>query len=99
MKRRPNRKLLSQYAGMQPCWWCGWTKLCQAHHLVTKGMGGSRRADVPLNLMSLCIDCHYAHHTTGRPSTEKLAGRVAVKNGVAKEVVDDAMDEIKWGKL
>lgn len=93
-----DKKLLATYRGLQRCWWCGFIKWTQAHHLVTKGMGGSRRADVRLNLASLCIDCHTAHHNGQRPLTADLVAVVAAKNGVQQAEVEDAMRMIKWGK-
>lgn len=93
-----NNKLLAEYRGVQRCWWCGLTKLCQAHHLVTKGMGGSRRADVRLNLAALCLDCHTAHHAGQRPLTVDLIAVVAARNGVQQADVEDALQTIKWGK-
>jgi hypothetical protein len=98
VKRRPNEKLLAEYRGVRHCWWCGKIKRCQAHHLVTKGMGGGRRADVKLNLAALCCDCHTAHHNGERPLTPDLVAVVAAWNRVPEADVEDAMRTIKWGK-
>jgi hypothetical protein len=97
MKHR-DEKLLAEYRGEQRCWWCGLIKRCQPHHLVTKGMGGARRADVRLNLAALCLDCHNAHHNGQRPITADLVAVVAARNSVQQAVVQDAMQTIKWGK-
>jgi hypothetical protein len=93
-----NEKLLAEYRGIRPCWWCGLLKLCQAHHLVTKGMGGSRRADVPLNLAALCWEDHQAHHDGNNPTTADLIAVVAARNDVQQADVESALCEIKWGK-
>jgi hypothetical protein len=93
-----DEKLLGHYRDEPRCWWCGRRKPCQPHHLVTRGMGGSRRADVVLNLAALCIDCHTAHHNGERPMTVDLVAVVAARNGEQISAVEDAMATIKWGK-
>ena len=93
-----NEKLLSSFRGVQRCWWCGLPKVCQAHHLVTKGLGGARRADVRLNLAALCIECHTAHHNGARPLTADLIAVVAARNDETIDAVVDALNTIKWGK-
>ena len=55
-------KIYLQAAGIKPgeyitCEWCG----CPAtdiHHIQRRGMGGSKTADRPENLMALCRSCH-----------------------------------------
>lgn len=93
-----NNKLLAEYRGEQRCWWCGLPKRCQPHHLVTKGMGGARRADTRLNLAALCVDCHTAHHNGQRPLTLDLVAVVAAWNSVQQAAVEAVMQTIKWGK-
>lgn len=109
MQRKARRKnrgvvpddeaLLDQYRGVQFCWWCGRSKFCQPHHLVSRGMGGWSRADVSLNLAALCIDCHQATHSHQRPLYCDLVAVVAARNGVSQAEIEDALRNIRWGRL
>ena len=59
---RPHVRIYLKAAGVSPgelihC------EVCQApatdiHHIQRRGMGGSKTADVPENLMALCRSCH-----------------------------------------
>jgi hypothetical protein len=40
-----------------PCEVCG-SKAVDIHHIEARGMGGSKDADRPENLMALCRKCH-----------------------------------------
>lgn len=40
-----------------PCEVCG-AKSIDIHHIERRGMGGSKEAETPSNLMALCRDCH-----------------------------------------
>ena len=44
-----------------PCEKCG-VKAVDIHHIIPKGMGGSKTKDVIENLISLCRDCHNKAH-------------------------------------
>ena len=40
-----------------PCEWCG-AEANDVHHLIPRGMGGSKTKDYLANLMALCRKCH-----------------------------------------
>ena len=46
------------------------------HHVFARGIGGGKRLDVRINLLSLCRWCHADHHT-GRISRRELVALVA----------------------
>lgn len=55
------------------------------HHLKARGMGGGKRLDIRLNLLSLGPDfvccCHRSHHDVNEPSYRELLGIVARREG------------------
>jgi 5-methylcytosine-specific restriction endonuclease McrA len=55
-------KIYMEYHGIQgdewwPCENCSQTGN-QVHHLIPRGMGGSKERDYIENLIGLCFDCH-----------------------------------------
>jgi 5-methylcytosine-specific restriction endonuclease McrA len=44
-----------------PCSNCS-AQATDIHHIKSRGMGGSKRLDVPDNLIALCRRCHNAAH-------------------------------------
>lgn len=43
-----------------PCEICS-KKAVDIHHIESRGMGGSKKADTPENLMALCRSCHLTY--------------------------------------
>lgn len=83
--------LLAQFRGFLHCEWCGLPRHCVPHHLWARGFGGGSRLDVRVNLMSLCNDCHRAHHDGHRPFKCDLLAVVAARE---KCLQDDIVAEI-----
>jgi 5-methylcytosine-specific restriction endonuclease McrA len=52
------------------CEVCGETAV-DIHHIRPKGMGGSKRADEPSNLIALCRSCHDRAHFKAEPYLTK----------------------------
>jgi hypothetical protein len=40
------------------CWYCNKNVWCEAHHIESRGMGGSKLRDQISNLIPLCRSCH-----------------------------------------
>jgi len=82
-------KTLSLFRGPGPCAWCGrWHPRRHAAHVLARGAGGGSRLDVPLNLVSLCPDCHQGHHAGRRPLRCDLLALVAAREGLLQGDVE-----------
>ena len=58
------------------------------HHLFGRGMGGWRRFDVAVNLISLCRICHNAFHA-GRIERAAILAVVAAREGMTAAEVEE----------
>lgn len=70
------RKIVYKRDGYR-CALCDYTRHLQIHHVVPRGQGGP--ADKPMNMITLCSDCHALAHGIdlrdlgpGRPSPEDI---------------------------
>jgi predicted HNH restriction endonuclease len=63
-----------------PCAYCK-SRSTDIHHLIPKGMGGSKTKDYILNLVALCRNCHNIAHSD-REFNEKL--KILTKNMLQK---------------
>lgn len=52
------------------CEWCFERPMDNIHHIILKGMGGSKKLDYAENLIGLCLTCHKAAHGLVRPTLE-----------------------------
>ena len=76
-------KMLSLFRLAFSCSYCrqptpGGTDPC---HVITRGVGGGTRLDVPLNLVSLCRTCHNENHAGRSPTREELCELVGERYG------------------
>jgi|ERR1700722_1115634 len=103
MKRYPpNEKLLATFRGEGVCEACGrFVSAREAAHILGKGMGGGRRIDHPLNLVSLCApfsggnDCHGRHHLGQSPTAEELWEIAGKREGVTGEQAEAEINRIR----
>ena len=70
--------LLAEFRANTHCEFC--KRWCPGelhpHHVFARGMGGGKRLDVRINLLSLCWWCHADYHS-GRISRRELVALVA----------------------
>ena len=70
--------LLAEFRAKSHCELC--KRWCpgelDAHHVFARGMGGGKRLDLRINLVSLCRWCHQDYHS-GRISRHELLTLVA----------------------
>jgi hypothetical protein len=94
-----NEALLDQFRGPGVCEYCRrFHNYRQAAHVLGKGMGGARRIDHRLNLVSLCIQCHNSHHNGNEPSADTLWGVVAKREKSTVDDVQAAINRIRRGE-
>ena len=64
------------------CLGCEKAQATDVHHLERRGMGGSKKKDVPDNLAPLCRPCHTLADTNqqfNKEISEKLNERITIK--------------------
>jgi hypothetical protein len=66
-----------------PCFWGR-----DPHHLFGRGMGGGKRFDYRLFLLSLCRFCHDDAHA-GKITRAELVAIVAAREGVTAEFIEE----------
>ncbi len=89
-----DKPLLRRFAGPGVCEHCK-RKVSSRdpHHLFGRGMGGGRRFDIPLNLISLCSafsggeNCHARYHA-GQILREMLLAIVAKREGCLQSDIE-----------
>jgi 5-methylcytosine-specific restriction endonuclease McrA len=64
-----------------PCTYCKTERANDIHHLIPKGMGGSKTKDYIENLVALCRNCHNIAHSD-REFNENL--KILTKNMLQK---------------
>lgn len=86
-----NATLLDRFRGERLCCeWCKKVKYCVASHIYTRGAG---RVDIEENLLSLCGECEWSHHSPGgHPTVEEMKLIVALRMGITPESIKDAVD-------
>ncbi len=72
----------------------------EPHHIIGRGMGGGRRMDVRINLISLCAEfsggahCHTLVHV-GRIGREKLLAVVARREGLSVDALERELHRLR----
>lgn len=85
-------RLLNEFRSRHTCEWCGMVSLtgCDPHHIFSKGMGGSQRLDLRINVVALDRACHDAVHAC-HITRDDLVSLVARRE---KTTVEAIVDEI-----
>ncbi len=88
-----NESILKDFRGPGQCGWCArWCNHRQAAHLVAKGMGGGKRLDIRINLISLgcafCCNCHGKSHNGERPMYCDLLAVVAAREQTTQDQIE-----------
>lgn len=90
-----NEELLNRFRGPGVCEWCKRrVSAREPHHVFTKGFGGARRLDVPINLIALCatfsggLNCHDQFHT-GQILREDLLAIVAKRERTTQQAIQE----------
>jgi hypothetical protein len=97
-----DEKLLATFRGVGRCEACRkLVSMRECAHILGKGMGGGRRIDNRLNLVSLCgiftggNDCHYRHHLGRSPTADELWEIVGKREGVSGEAAREEIYRLR----
>jgi hypothetical protein len=82
--------LLNDFRTAPCCEWCKKKNRggLQPHHIFSRGMGGSSRLDVAINLTALCAICHRMVHD-GHIARFDLLAIVAVREGMMQDKIEE----------
>jgi hypothetical protein len=83
------------------CGFCRRYTFIEPHHIVSRGIGGSHRIDLPINIVGLCVTCHRMHHDGRRPLKCDLLAIVAGREGIFQNEIEATLNRLRWrvGKL
>lgn len=62
-----------------PCEYCHQHESGPPHHIIARGMGGSKHRDVIENLIGLCIYCHERAENRAKPKIPKKELKTIVR--------------------
>jgi hypothetical protein len=65
--RIENQEVRQRFSRGPRCEWCRAEGPVQCAHLHARGRGAGWQLDVPINLLSLCPECHATFHQGNRP--------------------------------
>lgn len=91
-----DEETLDRFRGSGRCSWCH--KYVQSRdpaHISAKGMGGGKRLDIAINLVSLCRQCHTASHAGKSPTRAELLALVAVREQTTVEEIVDEINRLR----
>jgi hypothetical protein len=103
--RHEDERTLDMYRGAGSCEWCRkYVSRREPHHIIARGMGGGKRLDVHLNLVSLCAtfsggdNCHHAV-TVGDIAQYDTLAIVAVRESIGQDEILGILHELlRWDK-
>jgi hypothetical protein len=92
-----DHKPMERFRSAGHCSWCGkWQDRRQPHHVyLRRGLGGSHRIDLAINLIGLCRWCHAMHHAGQRPLTRDLLAVVAAREGVSQGYIEAEIARVR----
>lgn len=103
-----DRPLLASFRTPGPCEMCHRMSRSrrEPHHVIHRGMGGGRRLDIRINLISLGMpcgcSCHSAYHTTGELQPEDFLATIAKREHTTVADIQAvtrwllALDQKRW---
>ena len=95
---RHDPDLLEYFRNRRTCEWCGYRDQgrLDPHHVEARGMGGGKRLDVALNLVSVHRFCHQEIEAGGVKAKEKCFEIIAKREGLSGP---DEVREAIWRLL
>jgi hypothetical protein len=94
-----NPALMKAFSGPGLCSWCGKAVSSRdPHHVVARGIGGGKRLDVSVNIVSLCTtfsgggNCHHMAHNGREITKSDLLAVIAAR----EECLQDEIEVVVW---
>lgn len=81
--------MLARFREKPFCECCGSTWMSGPHHWRSRGAG---RLDVAINLIALCVHCHFGTHNGGAPTKDDLLALIALRERRSPENIEDELN-------